>query len=78
MIAAMLMIYGVNLDLFHTASGIAYAHILSGRRKTWPIRRKRFRMWLRRSNYNATGADESIGAPLKSPPRDGESRMPHR
>ena len=44
-------------ELFHTASGIAYADFISdGHRETWPIRSKRFRIWLRRCYYHATGA----------------------
>jgi hypothetical protein len=43
-------------DLFHTAAGIAFADIMiDGHRETWPIRSKRFRAWLRRCYYEATG-----------------------
>jgi hypothetical protein len=43
-------------DLFHTASGTAFADIMvDGHRETWPIRSKRFRAWLRRCYYEATG-----------------------
>jgi hypothetical protein len=43
-------------DLFHTASGTAFADIMvEGHRETWPIRSKRFRAWLRRRYYEATG-----------------------
>jgi len=43
-------------ELFHTASGTAFAHIIiAGHRETWPIRSKRFRAFLRRSYYQATG-----------------------
>jgi hypothetical protein len=43
-------------ELFHTAAGTAFADlIINGRRETWPIRSKRFRGWLRRSYYRATG-----------------------
>jgi hypothetical protein len=43
-------------DLFHTATGIAFADILvDGHRETWPIRSKRLRGWLRRCYYHATG-----------------------
>ena len=43
-------------ELFHSASGIAFADIIvAGHRETWPIRSKRFRAFLRRSYYNATG-----------------------
>jgi hypothetical protein len=44
-------------ELFHTASGTAFADLLvDGHRETWPIRSKRFRGWLRRRYYEATGS----------------------
>jgi hypothetical protein len=44
-------------ELFHTATGTAYADLLvDGHRETWPIRSKRFRGWLRRRYYEATGS----------------------
>ena len=43
-------------DLFHTAIGNAFADIMTdGHRETWPIRSKRFRAFLRRTYYQATG-----------------------
>jgi hypothetical protein len=43
-------------ELFHTAAGTAFADlIINGHRETWPIRSKRFRGWLRRGYYRATG-----------------------
>jgi hypothetical protein len=43
-------------ELFHTATGTAYADLLvDGHRETWPIRSKHFRGWLRRRYYEATG-----------------------
>jgi hypothetical protein len=43
-------------DLFHTATGTAFADIIVGpHRGTWPIRSKRFRSWLRHCYYQATG-----------------------
>ena len=43
-------------NLFHTATGTAFADIIVGpHRETWPIRSKRFRSWLRRCYYQATG-----------------------
>src|SRR6201997_4528683 len=43
-------------ELFHTAAGTAFADILvDGHRETWPIRSRRFRGWLRRRYYQATG-----------------------
>jgi hypothetical protein len=47
-------------ELFHTASGTAFADIVvAGHRETWPIRSKRFRALLRRCHYRATGAAAS-------------------
>src|SRR5947209_7844010 len=47
-------------ELFHTAAGTAFADItIDGHRETWPIRNKRFRGWLRRRYYQATGAAAS-------------------
>ena len=44
-------------EVFHTASGVAYADLITdGHRETWPIRSKRFRTWVRRCYYRATGA----------------------
>src|SRR5437660_12387546 len=43
-------------ELFHTPSGVAFADFITeGHRETWPIRSKRFRTWLRRCYYHATG-----------------------
>jgi hypothetical protein len=43
--------------LFHTATGTAFADVLvDGPRETWPVRSKRFRGWLRRRYYEATGS----------------------
>src|SRR5947208_12367669 len=47
-------------ELFHTATGTAFADIMvDGHRETWPIRSKRFRGWLRRCYYQATGGAAS-------------------
>src|SRR5271166_4799740 len=44
-------------ELFHTSSGVAFADFITdGHRETWPIRSKRFRTWLRRCYYHATGS----------------------
>jgi hypothetical protein len=52
----MLTHIGACSDLFHTAAGTAFADIMiDGHRETWPIRSKRFRAWLRRRYYEATG-----------------------
>jgi hypothetical protein len=52
----MLAILGATISLFHTAIGTAFADIMiDGHRETWPIRSKRFRAWLRRCHYQATG-----------------------
>src|SRR5260370_368907 len=53
-------------DLFHTAIGTAFADIMiDGQRETWPIRSKRFRAWLRRRYYQATG-DAASAAEIRS------------
>jgi hypothetical protein len=47
-------------ELFHTATGTAFADIVvDGHRETWPIHSKRFRGWLRRRYYQATGGAAS-------------------
>jgi len=47
-------------DLFHTATGTAFADIIvDDHRETWPIRSQRFRGWLRRLYYQATGGAAS-------------------
>src|SRR6476660_2137231 len=44
-------------ELFHSPSGVAFADFITeGHRETWPIRSKRFRTWLRRCHYHATGS----------------------
>src|SRR5947208_11363360 len=58
--AKMLALIETSIDLFHTAAGTAFADLLiEGHRETWPIRSKRFRSWLRRRYYQATGAAAS-------------------
>jgi len=53
-------------ELFHTAAGTAFADIrVEGHRETWPIRGKRFRGWLRRRYYQATG-DAASAAAIRS------------
>src|SRR6266404_1787694 len=48
-------------ELFHTATGTAFADLLvDGHRESWPIRSKRFRSWLCRRYYEATGT--ALGA----------------
>jgi hypothetical protein len=45
-----------HAELFHTGTGIAYADLaIDGHRETWPVRGPRFRAWLRRRYYEATG-----------------------
>jgi hypothetical protein len=52
----MLTNIAVSGELFHTATGTAFADLLvNGQRETWPIRSKRFRAWLRRCYYQETG-----------------------
>jgi hypothetical protein len=53
----MLTQIGARSELFHTATGTAFADlVIDGHRETWPIRSKRFRGWLRRRYYETTGS----------------------
>jgi hypothetical protein len=53
----------VDPELFHTADGTAFADLMiDGHRETWPIRGSRFRSWLRRPHYEATGEAPSAKA----------------
>ena len=59
----MLHTLGPGDELFHTATGTAYADLqIDGHRETWPIHSKRFRSWLRRCYYQATGDALSTAA----------------
>ena len=52
-----------TIELFHTATGTAFADLLiDGHRETWPVRSKRLRGWLRRRYYEATGEALSAAA----------------
>jgi len=52
--------------VFHTAGGVAYADLVTdGHRETWPIRSQRFRNWVRRCYYKATGT--AAGAAVIGP-----------
>src|SRR5215510_5599706 len=56
----MLIDMALNEGLFRTATGTAFANILiDAHRETWPIRSTRFRGWLRRCYYEATGSAAS-------------------
>src|SRR5436305_2145150 len=66
MTAEMLAVIETSIELFHTAAGTAFADLLiEGHRETWPIRSKRFRGWLRRRYYQATG-DAASAAEVRS------------
>jgi hypothetical protein len=59
----MLITLGAGDELFHTATGTAYADLqIDGHRESWPIHSKRFRSWLRRRYYQATGDAPSAAA----------------
>jgi hypothetical protein len=48
-------------EVFHNPSGVAFADLITeGHRETWPIRSKRFRSWVRRCYYRASGAAPNI------------------
>jgi hypothetical protein len=50
-------------EQFHTDIGTAFADLMVGdHRETWPIRSLRFRAWLRRQYYEATGTAPSGAA----------------
>jgi hypothetical protein len=52
----MLLELATAADLFHTAGGTAFADLpIDGHQETWPLRSPRFRAWLRRLYYKATG-----------------------
>src|SRR5262249_47671656 len=54
---------GPSDELFHTATGTAYADLqIDGHRETWPIHSKRFRSWLRRRYYQTTEDAPSAAA----------------
>jgi hypothetical protein len=56
-------------ELFHTSAGVAFADFITdGHRETWPIRSKRFKTWVRRCYYRATGA--APGAAVLGPALD--------
>ena len=62
----MLIDLASSAELFHTATGTAFADLtLDGQRETWPVRSSRFRTWLRRRYYTATGEAPS-GAAVNS------------
>ena len=47
-------------ELFHTPAGTAFADLLiQGHRETWPVRSRRFRLFLRQNYYEATGTAAS-------------------
>src|SRR3989454_3630316 len=59
----MLITKAVSAEFFHTAAGRGFVDLLiDGHRETWPIRSKRFRTWLRRCYYQATGAAAGAAA----------------
>ena len=61
--APMLIALATSAELFHTASGTAYADLLvDGHRETWPVRSARCRAWLRRLYFEATGDAPSAAA----------------
>jgi hypothetical protein len=63
MLADALIKIAITGELFHTSIGTAFADLwINDRRETWPIHSKRFRWWLRRRYYEATGIAPSAGA----------------
>ena len=56
MLPDVLLEIAATLELFHTATGVAFADLrIEGHRETWPIRSRRLRGWLGRRYYEETG-----------------------
>ena len=56
MLPDVLLEIAATIELFHTATGVAFADLrIEGHRETWPVRSKRLRGWLRRRYYEETG-----------------------
>src|SRR5215467_10272242 len=56
MLPDVLLEIAATLELFHTATGVAFADLrIEGHRETWPVRSRRLRGWLRRHYYEETG-----------------------
>jgi hypothetical protein len=56
MLPDLLLEIAATIELFHTATGVAFADLrIEGHRETWPVRSKRLRGWLRRRYYEETG-----------------------
>jgi hypothetical protein len=63
MLPDVLIKMAATIELFHTATGTAFADLtIDGHRETWPIRSKRFRGWLRRRYFEASGEALGVGA----------------
>jgi hypothetical protein len=59
----MLFELAASAELFHTANSTAFADLMiDGHRETWPVRSLRFRSWLRRRYYEASGGAPSPAA----------------
>jgi hypothetical protein len=59
----MLLELAAGAKLFHAANSTAFADLMiDGHRETWPVRSIRFRSWLRRRYYEATGGAPSPAA----------------
>ncbi len=59
----MLVDLAATSELFHTPAGTAYADlVVDGHRETWAVRGSRFRNWLRRQFYKATGTAATAAA----------------
>jgi hypothetical protein len=56
MLPDVLLETAATIELFHTATGVAFADLrIEGHRETWPVRSRRLRGWLRRRYYEETG-----------------------
>ena len=55
MLPDVLLEIAATIELFHTATGVAFADLrIEGHRETWPVRSRRLRGWLRRRYYEET------------------------
>ena len=75
----MLINLAASADLFHTATGTAYADlVIDGHRETWPVRSPRFSGWLRRAEARAQfdGPERTVQVRFRRPASSGEKPGP--
>jgi hypothetical protein len=75
----MLINLAASANLFHTATGTAYADlVIDGHRETWPVRSPRFSGWLRRAEARAQfdGPERTVQVRFRRPASSGEKPGP--